>query len=287
MGVRGLYHYCKGFLKPPDFKNYIIGIDVSSLLYRFHGDFDAIYTFLTPLLKNKLLFVFDGKAPKYKERELQIRKAAKDISENRIQMLKDSLTNLTNQETIIIIKKRIHDLELENYSPTYEVKQNFKKFLYSKNLTYVKSSGEADSLLIDLYYHNYIDAVLSNDMDYLVAGVNVLYVPVKNVLKQVTLSYILDHEELNLEQFKEVALLMGIDNNRIFVVDDFGIAASFIRHYGCISIMKEKMNHLFSDIIDISEVKKRYAYTKNIMTYLKAEHKDRLELWNMNLHTNL
>jgi 5'-3' exonuclease len=279
MGVRGLYHYIKAFLKPPDYENHRIGIDVSSLLYRFHGDFEKIYEFLTPLLKNKLLFVFDGKAPKYKERELQIRKVAKEIADNRIELLKDSLKTIVNQETISIIKKRIQDLELENYTPSYEVKQNFKKFLYSKNLTYIKSSGEADSLLVDLYYHNYIDAVVSNDMDYLVSGVKILYVPVKNILKQVNLNEILEHEELNLEQFKEVSVLMGIDNNRIFVVDDFGIAASFIRHYGCISIMKEKMPHLFSDIIDVLEVKKRYNYTKNINTYLKVEHKDRLELW--------
>ena len=286
MGVRGLYHYVKEFLKPPDYKNYRVGIDVSSLLYRFHGDFEKIYEFLTPLLKNKLIFVFDGKAPKYKERELQIRKAAKDIAENRIKMLKDSLQTVSNTETISLIKKRIHDLELENYSPSYDVKQKFKQFLYSKNLTYIKSTGEADSLLIDLYYHNIIDAVLSNDMDYLVAGINELYIPVKTQLKQVTLNEILEHEELNLEQFKEVAVLMGIDNNRMFVVDDFGIAASFIRHYGCISIMKEKMPHLFSDIIDVSEIKKRYSFTKNIATYLKPEHKDRLELWRMNLIMN-
>jgi hypothetical protein len=41
--------------------------------------------------------------------------------------------------------------------------------------------------------------------------------------------------------------------------------------------MKEKMPNLFSDIIDIYEVKKRYYYTKNIRTYLKAEHILRLE----------
>ena len=277
MGVRGLYHYVKEFLRDPDFKTYRIGVDVSSLLYRFHGDFEKIYEFLRPMLNNKLLFVFDGKAPKYKEQELEIRKVARDIADNRIKMLKDSLESITNAETILLIQKRIKDLEFDSWNLSYEVKQEFKKFLYSKKLTYIKSTGEADSLLIDLYYHNYIDAVISNDMDYLVAGVNILFIPVKNFLKQVTLREILDHEELNLEQFKEVAVLMGSDNNKIFVVDDFGIAASFIRHYGCISIMKEKMAHLFSDIIDIYEVKKRYYYTKNVRTYLKPEHVLRLE----------
>ena len=74
MGVRGLYSYCKKYLKPikPD-KTLRIGIDVSSLLYRFHGDFEKIYKFLNPILQNKLIFVFDGKAPNYKKKELQIR----------------------------------------------------------------------------------------------------------------------------------------------------------------------------------------------------------------------
>lgn len=277
MGVRGLYHYCKEFLKPPELKNYRIGVDVSSLLYRFHGDFEKIYEFLKPMLQNKLIFIFDGKAPKYKEKELEIRKVAREIADNRIKILKDSLDNISNTETIMLINKRINDLEYDSWTLSYEVKQEFKKFLYSKKLIYIKSIAEADSLLIDLYYHNYIDAVLSSDMDYLVAGINILYIPVKNVLKQVTLSEILEYEELNLEQFKEVSVLMGIDNNRIFVVDDFSLAASFIRHYGCIKIMKEKMSHLFSDIIDIYEVKKRYYYTKNINTYLKPEHIVRLE----------
>ena len=277
MGVRGLFHYCKEYLKPPEFKDYRIGVDVSSLLYRFHGDFEKIYTFLTPMLQNTLIFVFDGKAPKYKENELEIRKLSRTIADKRIQMLKDTLTNIVNLETQTLIQKRIHDLEFDNWLLSYETKQEFKKFLISKNLTYVKSSSEADSLLIDLYYHNYIDAVLSSDMDYLVAGVNILYVPVKGVLTQVTLKDILMFEDINLEQFKEVALLMGVDNNTIFSADDFSIATAFIRHYGCIDIMKEKIPYLFTNNINLYEIKKRYMPTKNVCTYLKPEHKDRLE----------
>lgn len=279
MGVRGLYTYCKPILKPPDFKDYAIGIDVSSLLYRFYGDFEKIYEFLKPMLKNKLLFVFDGKAPKYKDHELEIRKAVRTIADKRIEMLKISLNENLNFETQKLISSRIKQLELENWYLTYQIKQDFKKFLKSKNLVYVKSNVEADTLLIDLYYNGIIDSVLSNDMDYLVAGVQILFVPVKGVLKQISLKEILEFEEINIEQFREAAILMGIDNVRIFSVDDFSIAASFIRHYGCIQIMKEKQNHLFNDIIDISEIKKRFHPSKNIYTNLKAEHKDTLDLF--------
>ena len=114
-------------------------------------------------------------------------------------------------------------------------------------------------------------------MDYLVAGVNIVFVPVKHILKQLTLSEILEFEEINLEQFKEVAILMGIDNNRIFSCDDLSIAATFIRHYGSIQILREKQENLFNNTTDISEIKKRYYPNKTPLTYLKPEHKDILE----------
>ena len=70
MGVRGLYHYCKKYLHNPNYdKKLRIGIDSSSLIYRFHGNLDKIYEFLQPILQNKLLFVLEGKAPEYKSEE--------------------------------------------------------------------------------------------------------------------------------------------------------------------------------------------------------------------------
>ena len=280
MGVRGLYHYCKEFLKPPDFKNNKIGIDVSSLLYRFHGDCDKIYEFLKPLLNNKLIFVFDGKAPEYKDKELEIRRTAKEFSEIRINKLKESLTSNLDEETYKLIQNRVKQLELENWCLTRNIREDFKTFLKRHNLLYIKSMVEADTLLIDLYFNGYIDAVLSNDMDYLVAGIETLLVPVKGVLKEISLNEILEHEEINIEQFRETYILMGIDNIRIFVVDDFSIAASFIRHYGSIQIMREKQNHLFSNIVDITEIKKRFHPSKNVYTHLKEEHKSKLDTFN-------
>jgi 5'-3' exonuclease len=280
MGVRGLYHYCKEFLRIPDIQKKRIGIDVSSLLYRFHGDCDKIYEFLKPLLNNKLIFVFDGKAPEYKDKELEIRRTAKEFSEIRIKKLKESLTSNLDEETYKLIQNRINQLELENWSLTRNIREEFKTFLKTHNLLYIKSIVEADTLLIDLYFNGYIDAVLSNDMDYLVAGVETLLVPVKGVLKEISLKEILEYEEINIEQFRETAILMGIDNIRIFVVDDFSIAASFIRHYGSIQVMREKQNHLFSNIVDITEIKKRFHPSKNVYTHLKEEHKSKLDTFN-------
>ena len=280
MGVRGLYTYCKKYLKPiKEDINVRIGIDVSSLLYRFHGDFHAIYKFLNPILENKLLFVFDGKAPKYKEKELGIRKETKGFADKRISLLKESLLQDLNNETINLIHKRIHELVLENWSLTYEILQEFKLFLKSKNLLYVKSNSEADSLLVDLYYHNYIDAVLSNDMDYLVSGIDKLYINIKGELKEINLYEILDFEDINLEQFCDVAVLAGIDNITYMDIDNVDTAISFIRHYGSINNMNIQYDKFFIDLNydEIIETKKRFYPSKNISTYLKREHKSILD----------
>ena len=113
MGVRGLYHYCKPFIKPLCIENIEerVGIDASSILYRFQGDFDKIYEILKPFDTTKLLFVFDGKAPKYKEKELILRKHVKDTADIRINKLKESLNEELNNETRSLIVERIAQLE--------------------------------------------------------------------------------------------------------------------------------------------------------------------------------
>jgi 5'-3' exonuclease len=285
MGVRGLYTYCKKYLKPIRInKNLRIGIDVSSLLYRFNGDFHEIYKFLTPLLKNKLIFVFDGKAPKYKEKELDVRKETKESANKRISLLKEIINEPVledlNEETIILIKKRIKELEIDNWTLTYEIIKEFKIFLKSKNLVYVKSNSEADSLLVDLYYHNYIDIILSNDMDYLVSGIDKLYINVKGEIREINLYEILEFEDINVEQFRDVAILSGIDNNKYMNIDDVDKAISYIRHYGSISNMNNQYDKFFIDLNydEIIETKKRFYPSKNINTYLKQEHKDIIDV---------
>lgn len=277
MGVRGLYHYCKKYLHNPTYDPKLrIGIDSSSLIYRFHGNFDAIYKFLEPILKNKLLFVLEGKAPEYKTQEINIRKQAKEVSTTRLNMLKKAYEEAIHVEAKDMILKRILELEKDSFTITYDIIQNFKKFLKSKDLQYVKSTSEADCLLIDLYYSNIIDVVLSNDMDYLVAGVQHMYIPRNNKIEELYLNNILEFEEINIEQFKEACILAGIDNDRIIVLDDIYQCISFIRYYGSIQSMILFQPSLFSIPYEdyIISIKKRYYPNKDYRTYLKPGHKE-------------
>jgi XPG I-region len=269
MGIRGLFSYCKKHLKTLNInKDLNIGIDTSSILYRFKGNFEMIYDFLNPILENKLLFVFEGKAPKYKEKEIELRAEARHEYEKKIELLKESLNKDLNEETKNIIKERIKELELESWTLTFEVIQNFKNFLKLKNLRYVKSNSEADLLLIDLYHHKIIDVVLSNDMDYLTAGIKKMYINYYGELMELNLNEILDDEDINVEQFKDIAVLSRI-------IQDIDLAFKYVRHYGSVYIMINNYNKFqninYND--DILKIKERYTSSNKYDVYLKIEHK--------------
>lgn len=278
MGVKGFYHYSKPYQKNLDLTNeYRVGIDALSLLYKFRGDLKKIFDFLKPILNQKLLFVFDGKAPESKQEELQKRKRSIDAIQEKIHILKITYYSTDNEETKQILKNEIQKLEYSSWKVTYEIREEMKTYLIEHNYRFVKSNQEADDVLINLYYANYIDVVLSSDMDFLIAGIDILWVPEKNEIREIHLKDILEEEEINKEQLKEVAILCGIDNNRICIMDDVSYAMQLIRHYGSIeSIMKYKEN--FISLLNpnyIRDVKKRYYPNKeDPFIHVKEEHKE-------------
>ena len=284
MGVYGFYNYTKQFQKPVDYTNtsiqYRIGIDALSLLYKYHGDISKIFECLKPILNHKLLFVFDGKAPESKLNEIEKRKKSNSVIQEKIENFKNWLKSDICEETKDMFRKQIKELEYESWIMSYEVRNEFKNYLISRNYSFIKSIQEADAVLIDLYYANYIDIVLSSDMDFLVAGIDYLIVPVKECLKEILLEDILNEEEINKEQLKEVAILCGIDSLRITVIDDVSHSIQLIRHYGSIESI---INH---DVISISlpyetyisDIKQRfYPNRTEPLKNVKLEHKIYLE----------
>jgi flap endonuclease-1 len=281
MGVRGFYNYSKKFQHSiQDDKEYRIGIDALSLLYKFHGNIDKICTFLKPILHNKLLFVFDGKAPESKSEELQKRKRSIDSIQEKINEFKNWLKADIDEKTKKLFCIEIEKLEYSSWRMTYEVRNSFKDYLIQNSYTFVKSNQEADAVLIDLYYANYIDVVLSSDMDFLIAGIDRVWIPEKNEIKELLLDNILQFEEINKEQLKEVAILCAIDNTHICDIESVSIAMNFIRHYGSIeSIMIHCKNMIYLPNDNyIRDVKKRY-YPNKLEPFInvKIEHLEYLE----------
>ena len=284
MGVYGFYNYTKQFQKTVDYTNisvkYRIGIDALSLLYKYRGNISKIFECLKPILNHNLLFVFDGKAPESKLNEIEKRKKSNSVIQEKIENFKNWLKSDICEETKEMFRKQIKELEYESWIMTHEVRNEFKNYLISRNYSFIKSLQEADAVLIDLYYANYIDIVLSSDMDFLVAGVDYLLVPVKESLKEILLEDILNEEEINKEQLKEVAILCGIDSLRITVVDDVSHSMQLIRHYGSIeSIIKhEAIDISLPYDTYISDIKQRfYPNRTEPFKNIKLEHKIYLE----------
>ena len=284
MGVYGFYNYTKKFQKTVDYTSisvkYRIGIDALSLLYKYRGDISKIFECLKPILNHNLLFVFDGKAPESKLNEIEKRKKSNSVIQEKIENFKNWLKSDICEETKEMFRKQIKELESESWIMTHEVRNEFKNYLISRNYSFIKSIQEADAVLIDLYYANYIDIVLSSDMDFLIAGIDYLLVPVKESLKEILLEDILDEEEINKEQLKEVAILCGIDSLRVTVMDDVSHSIQLIRHYGSIeSIVK---HHAIDISLPydkyISDIKQRfYPNRTEPLKNVKLEHKIYLE----------
>lgn len=281
MGVRGFYNYSKKFQHSiENDKEYRVGVDTLSLLYKFHGDIEKIFDFLKPILHNKLLFVFDGKAPESKSEELQKRKRSTDSILEKINEFKSWLKSDIDEKTKQLFRIEIEKLEYSSWRITYDVRKSFKEHLIQNGYTFIKSNQEADAVLIDLYYANYVDVVLSNDMDFLIAGIDRVWIPEKNEIKEVLLHDILQFEEINKEQLKEVAILSSIDNIHICDIESVSIGMNFIRHYGSIeSIMIHDKNMIcLPDSNYIRNVKKRF-YPNKVEPFInvKTEHLEYLE----------
>jgi len=280
MGVRGLYHYIKPFQKPISFnKDLHIGIDASSLLYSFKGNFDELFNSLTQFNSKNLIFVFDGKPPASKDAELLSRKESRELYSKRIAILKESLNQDLNPETRQLIESRIRSLEYSGWNLTYDIKNKFKECLNIRGILYIKSNVEADTVLIDLYYGQRINVIISSDMDYLVAGVRHLWIPTKGIYKSIDLYTLLELEDVNAEQFKEAAILTGIDNIKIIDCPDMSTALNWIRYYGSIESMYKRRAHHFTLPTHnyIADIKKRYTANKDMYKYIKEHHLYKLD----------
>jgi flap endonuclease-1 len=281
MGVRGFYNYSKKFQRiVPNDKEYRVGIDTLSLLYKFRGDTEKIFNFLKPILHNKLLFVFDGKAPESKSEEIQKRKRSIDSIQEKIDSFKEWLKSDIDENIKELFKKEIEKLQYSSWKMSYEVRKYFKDYLIENNYSFIKSNQEADAVLIDLYYANYIDVVLSSDMDFLIAGIDIVWIPENSEIREVVLDDILQFEEINKEQLKEVAILCGIDNTHISDIESVSIAMNFIRHYGSIESIALHCKNMISLSNDrfVRDMKKRY-YPNKVEPFInvKKEHYKFLE----------
>ena len=228
-----------------------ISIFLYKYLYGNDNPIEGLTKLIMRLMKNNVVpfFVFDGKPPKEKNEVLQMRRERKDylnvkknIVQNSIKVL-DENNNITYDE---FKSKFVEYIENNNYEYTInenEIREQFekksselkndyekisKKIIYITpqhiekckklfdlfGLSYIVSPTEAETLLSVLCRENYIDAVVSEDMDVLPTGGHLFlrnFNSDNNMVDEYCLDGILHCLEITFEQFIDLCILCGSD----------------------------------------------------------------------------
>lgn len=268
MGVKGLYSYLRPHRKPLDSTTVpkgLIGVDALSVLYKFRGNTEAILAFLETFKAAgaTFLFVFDGKAPETKRDEVDERRTKRNDAREEAIVLK---AYLDDSETLLevrdrkIIERKISVLENGAWSMTREARHAFQDVLRQKGIAFVKAKGEADDVLMSLWHDHKLLGIISADMDFLVGGVERLWIPTEKGAEEICLSTILEYEDISMESFIDAAILCGVSTGYTFLNMYPKKAFTFMRHYGCLEALAKKQPVLFDDISEtmIQNVRSRF-----------------------------
>ena len=174
------------------------GQSISHLSGIFNKTINLLSLNITPI------YIFDGKPPKEKQDIIDIRKKnAADCT--------DKLKTEKDPEQINLLKKK-------SVRITYEHIKEIKEMLNLIGVSYVHMQGEAEGLASELCRLNYVDYVMTEDMDSLVFGCPRLIRKSinknnrsKDDISIFNLDTILTSLNITHEQFVELCILCGCD----------------------------------------------------------------------------
>lgn len=241
MGVKGLYSYVKPYRSHVDYSSIPhgskIGIDALSILYQYRGDIDQIMSILLRLKAAgcKILFIFDGPAPETKATELEERRHKRDEARTQASSIREFLQTATvlDRRSRDVLERRVAQIELgSGWSLTTERRKAIQEILWKSGFHSVRATGEADDLLVSLWKRGVLYGIVSTDMDFLVHGVNRLWVPCfseKPEIQEICLEEILKKEDLSIKQFVEASILCSAVSSHA--------AFQWIRYYGSLTLL--------------------------------------------------
>ena len=256
------------------FKDKKIAIDTSIFLYkslmnvRSHGEYlrnseGKVISHIIGLFNKIVLlkfygiipiFIFDGKPPDEKRNVLDERnKKAKESKEKM-----NETTNVTEiqeleKKTIRITKEHIEDLKL----------------LFSKmGVSYIHANGEAEAYAAELCRIDYVQAVMSEDMDTLVFGCpTFIRSSIEKGKKRsdsisvFSLEQILKDFNMTMKEFTDLCILCGCDYCSTINKVGHNRAYSYIQNYKTIETLIETNK---CDITD--EFKERFSRARDLFS---------------------
>jgi 5'-3' exonuclease len=256
MGVKGLYSYLKhyrNYIDPRQAAPKRIGIDAMALLYRFKGDTKEVFQLLDALRKANhiLFFVFDGKPPAEKAREVQNRKDQKTAAGEKAESIKTFLGSdagkTVDTATRDLLEYSLERCTNQSWHMTRETRRAFQEELWTHAIPYVKSVSEADDVLVDMSHAGKIDVVLTTDMDYILGGTKTVWIPTKKdtfFFEEICLADILSGESLTQESLIDAGLLCGTEERAGAKGIPCDKAFTYMRYYGSLeAVLKGNVNN--------------------------------------------
>jgi flap endonuclease-1 len=214
------------------YKGKRIAIDTSIYFYRFlYRNPLYIELFLEQIFKlvqNGLspIYIFDGIPPVEKQPIIKQRKMRKDNIKDKLKNLKEELTQIESvpkdtdkDDTEIDNKKKkltreINSAERQLIYVTEEHNIQLKHILTLLGIPFLQANGEADALCGELVKRDKVDLVLSDDMDLLVDGGNILlreYNSYSCIVKEYDIDKILKGLNFTKKQWIDFCILCGCD----------------------------------------------------------------------------
>ena len=243
MGVKGLYTYLKAYRHDiftqtlPIEPKLRIGFDAMSMLYKYKSAYEDMYPILKGLKEqgHRLLFIFDGKAPTEKEAEVKERRDVRENATQQAVALKDHLANGSmSEKERKVLEYSVARLEFQGWHMSREIRHIFQKELFKMGIPYVKGVGEADNVLTNLAAAGKLDVVVSTDMDFLLSGIQRLWIPFRNSydgFEEILMNEVLEGEGITQDSFLDAGILCGVEPLRGRVNINSGTAFGWIRYY--------------------------------------------------------
>lgn len=143
-----------------------------------------------------IIYVFDGTAPKEKNKVLKKRSEMKKMAE----------------------KKYKEEKKTTHYQQSFyinnEIIESAKKYLKQRNIKYIDIDLEADIVCAYLVKNKIVDCVYTTDFDVLAYGAKYMITYIdykKKYMEIISLNYILKKLNINYEQFVEIIVVSGCD----------------------------------------------------------------------------
>lgn len=254
MGIKQLNRLMRQYSKQKkisisELSNKTITIDIMIYIYKFLANdslLEDIYLMCVLLKHNQIngIFVFDGKKPKEKDEELNLRREKR----KQAWLKYDEIVNNIDEGKVDKQEMKIELLKLKRQCTKIKSHhiEDVKNLLIYFGMTYVIADGEADKLCAELVINKKAYACLSDDMDLFMYGCPLvlrLFSITKKTVYLYDLEVILKDLNISFENFKIICALSGTDYN-----------------------VEEKINSIFS-------IYKKYLY------YYKIKDEDKFLDW--------